>query len=148
MNLLSGRFCGWLNYDLTKAAFWLRGHGWRLRCHVLTVGPVAFCILWKVHQEEEGGDVSEPGQEPWQRCQGLAKASEEALGSVVRWLEESAALVHILAPIANKSPHILRAVVQELRSQGAGRYRNAVAEMLSRALDYLEGMEADGGDQG
>lgn len=37
----------WFNYDLTKAAAFMAAGGWRLRTHVLTVGPVGLALIWK-----------------------------------------------------------------------------------------------------
>ena len=51
-------------------------------------------------------------------------------------------LARILAPIAEEPRHILSHIVNELRSGGAGRYRNAIGEMLARGLDHLEGRDA------
>lgn len=41
----------WFNYDLTKAAAFMNAGGWRLRTHVLTVGPVGFAFIWKKRKQ-------------------------------------------------------------------------------------------------
>jgi len=37
----------WKNYDLTKAAAFMRRYGWNLRCHVVIIGPLGLCVLWR-----------------------------------------------------------------------------------------------------
>ncbi|MDO8700701.1 MAG: hypothetical protein Q7J56_03520 [Deltaproteobacteria bacterium] len=37
----------WARYDLSKAAAFMAASGWRLRCAVLTIGPLGFAVIWK-----------------------------------------------------------------------------------------------------
>lgn len=42
------RFGLWFNYPLSKATWLLDHAGWLLRCHVLVLGPLGFCVFWRV----------------------------------------------------------------------------------------------------
>ena len=37
----------WKRYDLSKAVVVMAAGGWRLRCTVLTIGPLGFAVIWK-----------------------------------------------------------------------------------------------------
>ncbi len=39
-----GVFC---NYHLSTAACFLQELGWVLRAHVVVLGPLAFCVVWR-----------------------------------------------------------------------------------------------------
>lgn len=38
----------WLNYPLSKGAAFLKEIGWELKAHGVVIGPIAFCVLWRV----------------------------------------------------------------------------------------------------
>lgn len=37
----------WLNYPLSKAVRFMEETHWRLFGHMLRIGPIALCIVWK-----------------------------------------------------------------------------------------------------
>lgn len=37
----------WLFYPIEKAVLVMRHTRWELRCHMLRIGPIAICIVWK-----------------------------------------------------------------------------------------------------
>lgn len=41
------RFGAWASYPLSKAAFFLRDLGWNLKGHVVVIGNLVFCVLWR-----------------------------------------------------------------------------------------------------
>ena len=40
------------NYPLQKAMNFMSAHGWSVRSHVVIIGPIGFCILWRTKCKE------------------------------------------------------------------------------------------------
>jgi hypothetical protein len=46
----------WWNYPLSKAVRFMEHTRWRLFGHVLRIGPIAFCIIWKREAAKAKGE--------------------------------------------------------------------------------------------
>lgn len=40
----------WLWYPMEKAVSFMRATDWEMRCHVLRIGPLAFCVIWRTRR--------------------------------------------------------------------------------------------------
>jgi hypothetical protein len=49
----------WRRYNLTAAAYFMRAAGWCLRSHVLVIGPLALCLVWRERMLPEASALYE-----------------------------------------------------------------------------------------
>ena len=49
----------WLNYPLKRALSFMDANGWEIKSHVVIIGPIGICVLWRKRVAAKGiGDES------------------------------------------------------------------------------------------
>jgi len=58
----------WLSYPMTTCVAFMCGSKYRLYAHVLRVGPLAFCVLWKKPEDAVERRIKEQMEQGGMAC--------------------------------------------------------------------------------